>query len=93
MWPIASYVSKLTPNWPENFFWAALYPVKPGKLGWGRAEVSTPMPNIISLARRFHLSGIILASTGIIPCYGTAHHLGNCRTWLGVEPGTPAADR
>ena len=54
MWPIASNVSKLTPNWPENLFWSASYPVELGELGWGRAEVSAPGPNIISLARTFH---------------------------------------
>ena len=54
MWPTASNVSKLTPTWPENLFWTASYPVEPGKLGWGRAEVSAPGPNIISLARPFH---------------------------------------
>ena len=45
LWPIASNVSKLTPTWPENLFWTALYPVKPGKLGRGRAEDSAPGPN------------------------------------------------
>ena len=45
LWPIASNVSKLTPTWPENLFWTASYPVKPGKLGRGRAEDSAPGPN------------------------------------------------
>ena len=62
LWPIASNDSKLTPTWPENLFWTASYPVKPGELGRGRAEVPAPGPNIISLARTFHLSGIILIS-------------------------------
>ena len=53
LWPIASNVSKLTPTWPENLFWTASYPVKPGKLGRGRAEVSAPGLNIISLTRTF----------------------------------------
>ena len=44
-WPIASNVLKLTPTWPENLFWTAPYPVKPGKLGRGRAEDSVPGPN------------------------------------------------
>ena len=43
--PISSNVSKLTPTWPENLFWTASYPVKPGKLGRGRAEDSAPGPN------------------------------------------------
>ena len=45
LWPIASNVSKLTPTWPENLFWTASYPVKPGKLGRGRVEDSAPGPN------------------------------------------------
>ena len=53
LWPIASNVSKLTPNWPENLFWTASYSVKPGKLGRGRAEDSAPGLNIISLTRTF----------------------------------------
>ena len=53
LWPIASNLSKLTTTWPENLFWTASYPVKPGKLGRGRAEVSALGPNIISLTRTF----------------------------------------
>ena len=48
LWPIASNVSKLTPTWPENLFWTASYPVKPGELGRGRAKVSAPGLNVIS---------------------------------------------